>query len=298
MPSKHFFISIIIPCLNNENTIMDCALSLLNQKYPQDKFEIIFVDNFSVDNTLSILEKLKVKVIKEMIKNPYVSRNRGAKIAEGEILAFTDANCIINKNWLSSINESMVKGADLSQGPGHITKQENMIAKYESQRLAMDLDNFWGDAKNLAIKKSIFFNLGGFFEYFSGSDTLLVLKAKFNGYKVYFNEGQMVTKRFPETSWLLIKKSWKYGKGEIMWDYITGKKRFYKMSKRFIKQIPILFSSLFKSRNSNELFISILDFIIKETRYLSYIFNYKMVKSHLKEKEDVCKKYWHESAIY
>jgi glycosyltransferase involved in cell wall biosynthesis len=275
------FISIIIPCLNNEDTIENCILSLLYQNYPTDKFEIIIVDNYSIDNTLTIIKKYNVKLLKESIKNPYISRNEGALKSQGKILAFTDANCIAHNNWLKEINISISKEADISQGPGHITRQINRVAKTENQRLEMNDDVFWGDAKNLAIKKDVFFELDGFFNYFTGSDSLLLKKASEKGYIICFNQNQIVYKQFPIKFFKIIKKSWKYGKGDIMLDLYNNNSRLFKKYKQMLKSIHKSLITFINTKNSEAFISAIMELMVLEVRYASYIVNYKKVKKNL-----------------
>jgi len=199
MINAYNFISVIIPCLNNEKSIEKCIISLIEQDYPSNLFEIILVDNGSSDNTISIIQQYPVILLKEIIRNPYVARNLGALHAKGQILAFTDANCEIDKNWLSSINNIMNTDVDVSQGPGFLTNQNSLLPKAEGNRLFMNENCFWGDAKNLAIKKKVFYEVNGFFEYHTGCDSLLIKQLKSLGYNVKYNKDQLVYRIFSET---------------------------------------------------------------------------------------------------
>ena len=87
-------LSIIIPVRNAENSIERCINSLLNQTV-KDGYEIIVVDNNSKDRTRMILEKFdNIKIIQNKNQGSYSSRNLGITIAQGELLFFTDSDCI------------------------------------------------------------------------------------------------------------------------------------------------------------------------------------------------------------
>ena len=94
-------LSVIIPVYNREKYIKDCIESVLNQKNPGCKYEVIVVDDGSTDNTPRILSEFKDKIIYKRIKNsgrPSVPRNIGLKLAKGELVAFQDSDDI----WISS----------------------------------------------------------------------------------------------------------------------------------------------------------------------------------------------------
>jgi len=99
------FISVIVPALNAEKAIKECILSLLNQNYPKNKYEIIFVDNNSTDNTYNILKKFRkrIKILKELEEGSYRARNKGLRSARGSIIAFTDSDCIVDRSGFSML---------------------------------------------------------------------------------------------------------------------------------------------------------------------------------------------------
>jgi glycosyltransferase involved in cell wall biosynthesis len=100
-------ISVIIPVYNGEEFISRCIEALLNMDYPSDKFEIIIiVDNNSTDGTTEVVRRYPVRYIFESIKGPSAARNTGAKAVRENILAFTDVDVIVEKNWLFEIEKN------------------------------------------------------------------------------------------------------------------------------------------------------------------------------------------------
>ncbi len=275
-------ISVIVPCLNNSSTIRECLCSLLEQEY--SNYELIFVDNGSTDDTVVILQEYPVTLLFERIKNPYVSRNLGAANASGSILAFTDANCHIDKGWLCSIASKMTRGYDLSQGPGHLTYQTDFIPQAESKRLEMAPDNFWGDAKNLAIKKETFNELGGFLEYPTGSDSSLLDRCMYKGYHVGYNPGQQVYRSFSTGLFQMAKKSWKYGKADVMIDIFRNKLRRRRKLRNMVGELRRSFKKVLKAPGVRPALIEVYIFFMLEIRYFSYYVNYSSV---IKEYNDL-----------
>ena len=101
MEFKDFpFVSVIIPVKNEEQLISRCLSSVISQNYPKDKFEIIVVDNDSVDNTKNIISRFDGIKILEKSGTIGTVRNYGGKSAKGELLAFLDGDCVPEKDWL------------------------------------------------------------------------------------------------------------------------------------------------------------------------------------------------------
>ena len=96
-------ISVVIPTYNEEKNIEKCLLAFSKQTLPRDKFEIIIVDGDSKDRTTDIASKYADKVIRQVSHGVGGARNDGAFIAEGEIIATTDADCLPDENWLNNI---------------------------------------------------------------------------------------------------------------------------------------------------------------------------------------------------
>lgn len=94
-------VSIIVPAYNASDIIKTCIEALLAIEYPKDKLEIIVVDNNSGDETRSLIEKYPVILETETkIQSSYAARNRGILRATGEIIAFTDSDCIVEPQWI------------------------------------------------------------------------------------------------------------------------------------------------------------------------------------------------------
>jgi glycosyltransferase involved in cell wall biosynthesis len=110
-------ISVVIPTFNEKEVLEDCIESLGAQTYTD--FEIIVVDDGSKDGTFEILKNLKktlpnFKFTKQHHGGAGAARNLGAKLANGEILVFVDADMTFNENFLeklvSPIEKGIVKG--------------------------------------------------------------------------------------------------------------------------------------------------------------------------------------------
>ena len=96
-------VSVIIPAYNEENTIESCLNSLLNQTIGKESYEVIVVDDGSTDSTSEIIKRYPVKLFRQGNSGPATARNLGAKNSSGEIILFTDADCVAEPNWIEEM---------------------------------------------------------------------------------------------------------------------------------------------------------------------------------------------------
>ena len=97
------FASVVIPIFNNLEGLSQTLAALGKQSYPSQSYEVIVVDNASTENVEKIAARFpQVKFDRESTPGSYMARNRGIELAKGEILAFTDSDCIPNPNWLAN----------------------------------------------------------------------------------------------------------------------------------------------------------------------------------------------------
>ncbi len=109
------FVSVIIAARNEEKNIGDCIQSIINQTYPQNKFEIIVTDDHSTDNTVSIIrafqkENIRVIHLSDFIEskklNSYKKKSieTALQFAKGELIVTTDADCIAPPKWIETLS--------------------------------------------------------------------------------------------------------------------------------------------------------------------------------------------------
>ncbi len=112
-------VSVIVPAYNCERWIRSCLDSILASGYPRELMEVICVDNTSTDSTPEILEdyRASVTIVRESKPGASAARNAGLRAASGPLVAFTDADCIVDPGWLLHIVEPVRQGvADAAGG--------------------------------------------------------------------------------------------------------------------------------------------------------------------------------------
>ncbi len=171
------FVSIIVPVLNGERTIRQCLVSLLRVDYPPERREILIVDNGSSDGTIKIVKQYPVELLTESRKGAAAARNRGIDGSRGEILAFTDADCVISTCWLRELangfNNATVSGVE-GETPAYPseTPTERYAARIGSHsrqaRLSSPFFPFVNTA-NVAFRREVFERIGCFDTRFPGA---------------------------------------------------------------------------------------------------------------------------------
>lgn len=182
-------VSVIIPIYNGEEDLPELLTCLRSQTYPFDCTEFLLIDNNSEDNTSKMLknaikkaesEKINLFYLKEdQIQSSYAARNKGIKASRGEILAFTDADCRPQPNWLKNLIKPFID-AQISIVVGEIdgiignSLLEKYAHKYKVLSQQYSLENSfcsYGQTANLGIRKKVLFKVGLFRPYLtSGGD--------------------------------------------------------------------------------------------------------------------------------
>jgi len=186
-------ISVIIPTLNEEKYLLRCLDSLCRSR--KKPVEIIVVDGGSKDHTVALAEQYAEKVLLEPARPVGAARNIGAKHAEGEILAFIDADTMACQEWLEEIARTFdsspravgVTGPTLPYEGTHLDKLAYHIATGWAQRFSLKLGRPHVAGFNCAYRKSAFWNAGGFVEdRVLSEDVMLSLRMKHQG-QIVFN---------------------------------------------------------------------------------------------------------------
>ena len=95
------FVSVIIPAYQAMNDLAINLESLHNQSYPSTDYEIIVVDNGENDGIENLLDTFPLlSIIKEEEKSSYAARNSGIRHSKGQVIVFTDADCIASQTFI------------------------------------------------------------------------------------------------------------------------------------------------------------------------------------------------------
>jgi glycosyltransferase involved in cell wall biosynthesis len=216
------FVSVIVPVYNDAMRIRACIEKLLSQTYPSQQYEIIIIDNGSTDATPDTVKHFPVKYLNEnKIQGSYAARNKGIRNAAGEIIAFTDSDCIPVPEWIASGVEAMYEqSCDLIGG----NVQFQFSPKWSAAELCDSLTNMQikkniserkvGKTANLFVKSNVIQKTGLFPENLkSGGDVIWTRKAVRDGFRIGFAPRAAVA--HPARAIVqLLKKQYRVGKGQ------------------------------------------------------------------------------------
>ena len=114
-------VSIVIPVKNEERMLDQCLNAMRALDYPSDRMEVIIADSLSTDASREIAERHGAKVVRNYRQTVVSARNCGFAVAQGEFVAFTDADCMVASDWLKvGLNAFRPDGA--IAGVGGVTR--------------------------------------------------------------------------------------------------------------------------------------------------------------------------------
>ena len=120
-PRPPLFVSIIIPVFNDSAPLRLCLTALAEQTYDKSAYEVIVVDNNSEEDlSLVTADFDQVKLVSEPTPGSYIARNKGISHAVGEIIAFTDADCIPEPDWIEKGVSVLTANPDAGMVAGRI----------------------------------------------------------------------------------------------------------------------------------------------------------------------------------
>ncbi len=134
--AKTPFVSVIIPVYNDAERLQACLEVLEQQTYPQTAFEVVVVDNGSQENMQTVVDQFQQAVMfTELQTGSYAARNKGISVSQGEIIAFTDSDCIPANDWIAQGVANLFKSPDC----GLIAGKINMFFRNPERLTAVEL---------------------------------------------------------------------------------------------------------------------------------------------------------------
>jgi cellulose synthase/poly-beta-1,6-N-acetylglucosamine synthase-like glycosyltransferase len=214
-------ISVIIPTYNDSGLIRNCLRSLSRQSFPKNKYEVIVVDDGSEDNTSDVVSKFKARFFHRPHRGPAAARNFGATKARGDILLFTDADCVPDRDWIRKMSEPFKDREIVGvSGTYRTLNRKSPVARFAGyeieerhRKLARQKFIDFIGTFSAGYRKSVFRKFGGFdtkFGMASGEDPELSFRISRSGAKMVFQKNAFVYHNHPDSIWKFIRqKFWR-----------------------------------------------------------------------------------------
>lgn len=194
-------ITVLLPARNEAENIITCLHSILQQSYPKTHWEVIVLNDHSTDETPALVQSIKASNIRLLHLADYIEAGEtqsykkkaieiGIAAAKGDLIVTTDADCIVQKDWLALIASFyQTYQCKFIAAPVNFHQEKNALERFQSldfmgmmgtagggiQRKFMRMCN----GANLAYEKAVFYEVNGFEginKMASGDDMLLMQK--------------------------------------------------------------------------------------------------------------------------
>lgn len=258
-------VTIIVPCFNEEKTILKTIFSLLKLDYPKNKLKLLVIDDGSKDNTLKVLERFKnnsqVEIHSKENGGKHTALNYALTLTTSELVGCLDADSFVDKDALKRIAVHFDDKDIMAVTPA-VTVHEpksiiQLIQKVEYgwgvflRKMQSLLGAIWVTPGPFSIfRTKVFQEIGGYRHAHHTEDLEIALRMQTNHYKIVNEHNAYVYTITPDSVRALYKQRvrWTYGflNNMIDYKYILFKKEYGNMG-MYILPMAILsiFSALY-----------------------------------------------------
>ena len=211
-------VSIIIPAYNAEATLGECLAACVAQTHSD--VDVIVVDDGSTDSTPDMAKNYPVEYIRQDNAGPAAARNRGAQAAKGEIIVFTDSDCIAEPDWIEKLLAGFTSDDVVGVGGSYdIANDSSLLAQMIHEEIMVRHKQFKEEVDylgsfNVAYRKNAFDAVGGFDEAFriaSGEDNDLAYRLHDKGGHLHFAANAKVAHYHPTKLFPYLRTQFRHG---------------------------------------------------------------------------------------
>ena len=219
-------VSIVIPTFNGAKRIEKC-LAAIERESLGHAVEVIVVNDGSTDDTSAILRgRPGVCLIEQANAGPAAARNRGAQAATGDVIVFTDDDCIAAPGWLDAMLEPFGNADVVAVKGRYLTHQKGLVARFvqldyeDRYRLSerrCDIDFI--DTYSAAFRRTCFQALNGYdtsFPVACAEDAELSYRMAAKGGKMRFARNAIVYHQHPDSLKAYLKKKFKFAYWRVL----------------------------------------------------------------------------------
>jgi glycosyltransferase involved in cell wall biosynthesis len=171
-------VSVVVPTYRRPASLRRCLEGLFRVDYPPDRLEIVVVDDgggIAPGLRAGLPPEPVLRFATQENRGPASARNRGARLAEGQVVAFTDDDCRPQPAWLAALVAGLVEEPAALVGGGVVNALPDNICAQASQDLVAFLYEYFPRGRallpfftsnNIACRREALLHLGGFDETF------------------------------------------------------------------------------------------------------------------------------------
>jgi cellulose synthase/poly-beta-1,6-N-acetylglucosamine synthase-like glycosyltransferase len=261
-------ISVIVPVYNGEADLPDLLGCLQAQTYPADLVEYLLVDNGSRDRTVTLLQTavqeaaslgITLRYLQENeIQSSYAARNTGIRAAMGDILAFTDADCRPQPDWLDALIPPFAdSGVGVVVGEIVAVPGKTLLEKHADRHNVLSQQHTlnhavcpYGQTANLAIRRQVLEQVGLFRPYLNtGGDADMCWRIqRGSDWQLHFAPTAVVRHRHRSTLQEYQSQWRRYGRsnrylhelhGVQLMREMTNLEYLHRLGRWLVKEVPI-----------------------------------------------------------
>jgi len=213
----------VIPGYNRPEALRRAVESAINQDLPSERYEVIVVDSSSNPATAAAMAELQktsrcsLRLVTKPPEGPGPSRNLGARLGRGDVIAFMDSDCEATPSWLGEGVAQFSGNEDLGLVEGRVLPDPNKKFGVFSHSLRIEQESHLYETANIFYRRAAFEATGGFAHDLTpkastpmgGEDVELAWKMKRMGWRTSFAERALVYHEIVPISpwrWLFTKQ--------------------------------------------------------------------------------------------
>ena len=227
MTAPRVFCSVVVPTRDRPDALRACLEGLARLEYPRDRMEVIVVDDGGRIDLESVVTPVRgaldVTLLRQPWAGPAAARNRGAEVARGDVLAFTDDDCAPRPDWLARLADRCAAQPGSASGGLTVNAVDDNLYSDAAQTIIdagyaqcnHDASPFpFFTTNNLAVPTDGFRSAGGFDPSFiTAEDRDFCARWAAQGRKIHYEPEAVVEHRHRLSFWKFCRLYFGYGRG-------------------------------------------------------------------------------------
>lgn len=219
--------SVIIPCRNSSATIGE-QLEALSRQELDEPWEVILVDNDSRDDLDGAVAPYRWRLPLRLVRatgshNAGYARNEGARVANGDLLLFTDADDVVGERWLAEMVAALERHDFVASRLEHERLNSTRVLRSRGNKQQEGLIEYRDPAylphasgTTLGVRRELHRSIGGFRDLKNLQDTDYCWRAQLEGHELTFVPEATVHYRYRDTAASTFWQAFHYGRHNVL----------------------------------------------------------------------------------